>query len=147
MIDMKIPTGALVMVGDGRSARFLRNKGTPNHPKLVLERTFEIDNPSTHEQGSDRPGRYLGADGANRSAVEQTDWHQLGEDRFAAGIAEELHRMTHARELDELVVIAPPRMLGQLRAAFHRDVAQRVIAEAAKDLAARSVPELAKWLS
>ena len=146
MIDVKIPAGALVLIGDGRHARFLRNKGSPRHVDLLIERTLEIHNPPTHEQGSDRPGRYMGSDGANRSAVEQTDWHQLAEDRFAVEIAHTLHRMSLARKFDDLVVIAPPKMLGSLRAAFHPQVTARVVAEVAKDLTSRSVPELAELL-
>ena len=142
MIDVKIPAGALVMIGDGKRARFLRNKGTPRHVELLLERSLEIHNPPTREQGSDRPGRYMGSDGSNRSAVEQTDWHQLAENQFAVEIATTLHRMSHAREFEDLVVIAPPRMMGSLRAAYHPEVAARVIAEVTKELTSRSVPEL-----
>lgn len=140
--EVNIPAGALVMVGDGRRARFLRNNGTPRHVKFLVEHELEIDNPPTREQGSDRPGRFMGTDGANRSAVEQTDWHQLAEDRFAIEIAQTLRRMYQARKYENLVVIAPPKMLGSLRAAFHAEVAARVTTEVAKDLTSRSVPEL-----
>jgi protein required for attachment to host cells len=142
VIDARIPAGALVLVGDGRCARFLRNKGTPRHVEFLVERVLEIENPPTRDQGSDRPGRYMGSDGANRSAVEQTDWHEVAEERFAIEIADTLHRMSQARKYDNLVVIAPPRMLGSLRAAFHPQVSARVVAEVAKDLTSRSVPEL-----
>jgi protein required for attachment to host cells len=47
VIDVKMPTGAVVMVGDGRSARFLRNKGSPQHVELVLERAAEAANDLT----------------------------------------------------------------------------------------------------
>jgi protein required for attachment to host cells len=50
-----IPSGALVLIGDGRKALFLRNKGTPLHAELVTERVLEQRNPPTHEQGTDRP--------------------------------------------------------------------------------------------
>jgi protein required for attachment to host cells len=146
MNEVTIPTGALVMVGDGRRALFLRNTGTPRHVELLTEQVMEIDNPPTHEQGSDRPGRYMASNGASRGAVEQTDWHQLAEDRFAVEIADTLHRKRNAREFDDLVVIAPPKMLGNLRAAFHPDVATRVVAEFAKDLTSRPVAEVAKLL-
>jgi len=146
MYDVTIPAGALIMVGDGRQARFLRNTGTPRHVALLTEHVMETENPPTHEQGSDRPGRYMASNGARRGALEQTDWHQLAEERFAAEIADELHHMRHARKFESLVVIAPPRMLGSLRAALHPDVSSRVIAELAKDLTCRPLPELAKLL-
>ena len=142
MIDVKIPAGALVLIADGRQARFLRNKGTPRQVELSLERALEIHNPPTRDQGTDRPGRYMGSDGSNRGAYEQTDWHRLAEEQFAVEIATTLHRMHQARELEDLVVIAPPRMLGSLRAAFHPQVTARVVAEVTKELTSRSLPDL-----
>jgi protein required for attachment to host cells len=147
MNEVHIPAGALVLIVDGKRARFLRNKGTPRHVELITERELEQENPPTREQGTDRPGRYLGADGVSRSAVEQTDWHQQAEERFAEAIADMLYRMAHAHAFDELVVVAPPKVLGNLRAAFHPEVTTRVVAEVSKDLTSLPVPELARRLS
>ena len=144
---ISIPAGALVLVGDGRKALFLRNKGTPLHANLVTERVLEQHNPPTREQGSDRPGRTHSSDGVSRSALEQTDWHQLAEDRFAAEIAEALYRSRHTHRFEHLIVVAPPKVLGNLRAAFHKEVASRIVAEVPKDLTARPVSELAELLS
>jgi protein required for attachment to host cells len=144
---ISIPTGTLVLVGDGRKALFLRNKGTPLHAKLVTERVLEQDNPPTREQGTDRPGRTNGTDGVSRSALEQTDWHQLAEDRFASEIADALYRTGHAHGFEHLIVVAPPKVLGNLRAAFHPEVTKRVIAEVPKDLTSQPVQELVKLLS
>ena len=52
-----IPHSSLVFVGDGRKALFLRNEGDEKFPNLKTERVFVDDNPPTHEQGTDRPGR------------------------------------------------------------------------------------------
>ena len=147
MNDVYIPAGALVVVADGRRARFLRNRGTPRHVELITKHELEQENPPTHEQGTDRPGRFAGPDGFSRSAVEQTDWHRLAEERFATEIAAMLYRMAHAHAFNELIVIAPPKALGVLRAAFHPEVTTRVVAEFAKDLTALPVPELARRLS
>ena len=147
MNDVRIPKDALVLVGDGRRALFLRNKGNPDHVDLVTERVLEQSNPPTREQGTDRPGRYLGADGVSRSAVEQTDWHQLAESRFAAQIAEALERAVHAHTFEQLAVIAPPKILGDVREALHKDVAARVVAEIPKDLTSHPIPEINRLLS
>jgi protein required for attachment to host cells len=147
MNDFRIPTGALVLVGDGRKALFLRNRGNPAQVDLVAERVLEQDNPPTREQGSDRPGRAHGTDGHARSAMEETDWHQLAEDRFADDIADALYRMAHANQFDELVVVAPPKVLGILRGAWHKEVASRIVAEVPKDLTTHSVPEVTRLLS
>jgi len=147
MERLHIPTGALVLVGDGRKALFLRNRGTPVHPRLITERVLQQDNPPTREQGTDRPGRYVGSDGAARSAIGETDWHQLAEDRFASEIAEALYKSAHNHEFEQLIVVAPPKALGTLRQAFREEVAERVVAEVPKDFTSHPIPELARLLS
>jgi protein required for attachment to host cells len=147
MNDVSIPTGALVLVGDGRKALFLRNRGTPAHVELVTERVLEQENPPNRDHGSDRAGRYLGPDGASRSAMEETDWHQLAEDRFAQEIANALYRSAHEQRFSALVVIAPPKVLGTLRQTFHKEVTTRLIAEVPKDLTSHPIPEISRMLS
>jgi protein required for attachment to host cells len=147
MTQAHIPQDALVLVGDGRKALFLRNKGTPREVELVVERELQQSNPPTGEQGTDRPGRKPGSDGVSQSAIEQTDWHQRAEDHFAVEIARTLYEMEHSHKLNELVVVAPPKMLGSLRAAFHPEVARCVVAEVPKDLTSHPIPELARLLS
>ena len=101
-----ISHGALVLVGDGTKALFFRNEGTPLHVNLVVERVLEQSDPPTREQGTSPPGRYSSL-GGPRSAMEQTDWHQLAEDRFAHEVSSALYRLAHANAYNELVVVAP----------------------------------------
>ncbi len=58
MIELQVPAGALVLVGDGRKALFLRNKGAPTHVELIVERVLQHADARTRDQGTDRPGRY-----------------------------------------------------------------------------------------
>ena len=146
MIHVRIPARALVLIIDGKRARFLRNKGNALHIELITERKLEHENPPTREQGTDRPGRYLGVDRVSRSAVEQTDWHQQAEDRFAVAVADILYRMAHGHTFDHLIIVAPAKVLGKLRAAWHPEVATRVVGEVPKELTSRSATELAKLL-
>ena len=70
MNKLQIPHNAFVFVGDGRKALFLLNAGDKKFPNLKTERIFVDDNPPTHEQGSDRPGRAVKRAGTNlRSGV------------------------------------------------------------------------------
>jgi protein required for attachment to host cells len=130
------------MVGDGARAIFFRNQGSVLEPKLAVENVFEQHNPLTHELGTERPTR--GSDftggwatnvGSPRSNIEQTDWHQLNEDRFAKDIAKKLYQLAHANRYQRLVIVAPPKVLGVLRKALHKEVLERVEAEIAKDFA------------
>ena len=147
MDPVQIPANALVLVSDGRHARLLRNQGTTGRPRLVVERAIDRENPPTREQGTDRPGRKPGTDGVSHSAIEQTDYHQQQEQRFAAEIAELLYKLEHAGRFHDLVVVAPPKMLGDLRAKFHPKVAGAVVGELPRDLTAYSAPEIGTMLS
>src|SRR3974390_646401 len=70
-----IPRDAYVFVGDGRKALFLRNTGDEKFTNFVTERVLVDENPPTHDQGTDRPGRGFASAGATRrSAMESTDW-------------------------------------------------------------------------
>jgi protein required for attachment to host cells len=147
MSKLKIPHDAFVFVGDGRKALFLRNDGDEKFPNLKTERVLVDDNPPTHEQGTDRPGRTFQRAGSNmRSSVSQTDWHELEEHRFALRVAAALERLVRERHAKALVVVAPPRTLADLRHAFHADVKGRIIAEIDKDLTKHPVYDIEKHL-
>ena len=147
MNKLRIPHNALVFVGDGRKALFLRNEGDEKFPNLRIEQVFEDENPSSHEQGTDRPGRVAeSAATGRRSAVEPTDWHQIEEHRFARRVAAAMEQMVRASKAKALVVVAPPRTLADLRDAFHADVKACVIAEIHKDLTKHPVWEIEKHL-
>jgi protein required for attachment to host cells len=147
MTDLRIPHDAFVFVGDGRKALFLRNAGDEKFPNLQTERVFIDENPPTHEQGSDRPGRaFKSAGTTRRSGVENTDWHDLEEHRFAQRVAAAMERLVRERHTKALVVVAPPRTLAELRQAFHADVKQRIVAEIDKDLTKHPTYEIEKHL-
>ncbi len=147
MNGLKIPHDAFVFVGDGRKALFLRNEGDEKFPNLKTERVFEDENPSTHEQGSEHPGRTSKPFAGQRSAVEAVDWHDLEEHRFAKRVAAAMEQIVRERKVKALVVVAPPRTLADLRDAFHADVKACVIAEINKDLTKHPVGEIEKHLT
>jgi len=147
MTRLKIPHDALIFVGDGRKALFLRNAGDEKFPNLTTERVFVDENPPTREQGSDKPGRtFKRAKTNQRSGVETVDWHELEEQRFAQRVAAAMERLVRERDAKALVVAAPPRTLAELRHAFHADVKRRIIAEIDKDLTKHPVSEIEKHL-
>ncbi len=142
---IKIPHRAVVFVGDGRKALFLRNEGDEKFPNLKTEVVFEEENPPAHAQGSDRPGRVNKGSG-RRSAVEISDWHELEESRFVRQVAAAAERLVRAEHSTSLIVVAPPRALAELRSAFHDDVKRRIIGELGKDLTKHPVGEIEKHL-
>jgi protein required for attachment to host cells len=139
---MLVPHDAFVVVADGRKMLFFRNEGDAAWPNLVVERVREQDNPPDREQSSDAPGSAFSSNGSRRSAYEETDFHQLEEDRFAAATAERLRKRALANDFEKLIVVAPPRTLGELRKHYHRQVSDRLIGELDKDLTRHPVPEI-----
>jgi protein required for attachment to host cells len=147
-MSLKIPHNAFVFVGDGRKALFLRNEGDEKYPNLKTENVFEDVNPSTHEQGTERPGRVSKAQhSGQRSAVEPVDWHDIEEHRFVKQVAAKMEQVVRQKRAPALVVVAPPKTLADLRAAFHSDVQALVIAEINKDLTKHPVGEIERHLT
>jgi protein required for attachment to host cells len=143
----RVPHNALLLVGDGQKALFLRNKGNARRVDLVVERILARDNPPTREQGTDRPGRSSASLGATRSAMAEADWHYLAKERFADELADALYHHAHANLFDKVVIIAPPKILGNLRKAFHPEVAERVAAEIPKELTSHPVAEIERLVT
>lgn len=139
---MNLPNNALVLVADGRKMLFLRNHGNAAHIDLRVEVRREQDNPPNRDQASDVPGRSFESVGSRRSGMEETDFHQIQEDRFAAKAAELLQARALADDFETLVVAAPPHTLGELRKSYHKQVTSRIIKEIDKDLTGCPIDEI-----
>jgi protein required for attachment to host cells len=144
---MQLAHRAVVLVADGQKMLFFRNEGDAEFPKLQVERKREQDNPPDAEQKTGKAGRtFDNSGGAGRSAYEETDFHQLEEDRFAAETADLLKKRALRNEYEQLIIVAPPRTLGELRKHYHKEVEKRLAAEVAKDLTGHPVNEIEKIL-
>lgn len=139
---MRIPHDTWVMVVDGAQMLLFRNMGDEKYPVLETVETEEIGNPPSHEQGADAPGRSFASTGPRRSSYGETDWHQQAEDRFAAAAADRLDRIA-LRHDDGIVIVAPPRTLGELRKHYGTAVRKRLLAEIDKDLVGHMTSDVA----
>ncbi len=147
MSNPKIPHNSFVVVSDGRKALFLRNAGDEKFPNLKTEEVLADNNPPTHEQGADRPGRtFKRANTNRRAAIAETDLHDREEQRFLRTVADRMERLVHEQKPDALVVAAPARALAVLRHQLHPDVRARVILETDKDLTNHPIYEIERHL-
>ncbi|MGE0254047.1 MAG: host attachment protein [Alphaproteobacteria bacterium] len=124
-----------VVVADGARARILEH--TRIGGGLVPLAAMDHDKAHGHARdlGADRPGRVFDSAGAGRHAVApHTDYLRYEKDRFAHEVAALLERAGTARRFDRLVLVAPPRTLGDLRAALGAHAMAAVIGEVHKDL-------------
>lgn len=140
----KIDNGTWVLIADGERALFLENQTDGEDPHLEVFREDAQDNPPNREQAANRQGRFNDGPSVHRSAVEDTDWHQLAKDRFAQDLAEILYKQAHKGAFDKLVLVAPPKTLGELRSELHQEVVKRVIGEVPKTLTNHPVDEIEK---
>jgi protein required for attachment to host cells len=166
---MRVPHNAVVVVADGRKMLFLRNEGDEVAPNLQVEHAEERPNPKDGDQKTDAagaasstqsgPGAPAVAQGGSghaqgggaqfapsRGTFEETDFHQLEEDRFAADTADLLKKRALSHEFEKLIIIAPPKTLGELRKHYHKEVSNRLEAELAKDLTGHTIPDIEKAL-
>ena len=144
---MELAHNAVVLVADGRKLLFLRNEGDAAHPNLTVETAEEHPNPANRDQATDAAGRAssTGASGGTSrsgSSVEPTDFHQIEEDRFAADAAAMLKSKALANAFEQLVIVAPPKTLGELRKHYHSEVEKRLVGELAKDLTGHPVDQI-----
>jgi len=144
---MQVPHNTFVVVADGKKMLFFRNEGDAEFLKLEVEGKRVQADQSDQEMSTDKAGRTNDASGgAGRSAYEETDFHQLEEDRFAHETAEILKKRALKNEFDQLIIVAPPRTLGELRKHYHKEVEKRLAGEIAKDLTGHPVLEIEKIL-
>src|SRR5260370_12426809 len=107
MQKLKIRQGDWVVVCDGRKALVLENAGDEKFLNLRTREVYEHPDPKTHELGTDAPGRTFSSVGTERSAMEQTDWHEQEEDRFLRNLADRPHAPVNPR-LAKPLSLSPP---------------------------------------
>ncbi|WP_088184346.1 host attachment family protein [Sphingobium sp. Z007] len=144
---MQIEHDAMVLVADGRKMLFFRNKGDAAYPQLEAEEVKVQDNPADRDQASDAAGRSSSPMGGRQSSMEQVNFHDLEEARFATEAADLLKRRAFAQDYEKLIIVAPPTALGEMRKHYHKEVQSRLVGEIAKDLTNHPVPEIEKIIA
>lgn len=147
----KIAQDAVVLACDAHKALFLRNVGTPRTPKLATEEVLEAEK-TGEVRDSDRPGRLpdkisAGGDKGPRSAMEQPDWHRMDAEAFAVRICAMLEKMHRKGALDEVLIAAPPEMLGLLRRHMPADLEPFIKHEIHKDLTKMPIDRLTRVIA
>lgn len=129
---MELRKGALVAVVDGKNLKLFKNSGDAGALKLSLLPAGDV---ATDNKGSG--GRH------SSSSTNPAD-HQQDEDAFAAGVADLLNKKAMAGGIEELVVIAAPRSMGELRKHYHKTLEAKLAGEITKDLTGHAVADIEK---
>ena len=139
---MPLANNALVLVTDGRKTLFFRNHGDENQIDLRTEAFDERPDLADRDLKSDAAGSSKQSFGFGRPAMEETDFHQQEEDRWAHAAAEEVNRRVLANGFDALAIIAPPKTLGLIRKKLHKEAERRLVCEIPKEMTGRPIPDI-----
>jgi protein required for attachment to host cells len=131
--------GAWVVVADEDKALFLKNGGDAAVPVFeVVERLETADLLAVE----DRSGRRK--DHQQRETVEPPDYHRMAGATLAQAVASQLLKSHQAGAFTRLVLVAPPQVLGALRAALDGALDAVTVAELAKTLTKHPLPKMAE---
>lgn len=143
---MRLAHDAIVMVLDGSRMLLMRNRGDPVYPDLEVIAHQQFENLPNRELRSDAPGLSYSSNYPGRNTVARGDPHHANEQRFAAAALDVLAGSL-GNEGEGIVIVAPPETLGELRQHYPRAVAERIVAEIAKDLTKHPVEEITRLIS
>lgn len=128
-----ISRDALVVVADGRGARVFRNKGTARALALHQEDLMELMNSND--------------EGPAGAVPPETGGKELDEATFAKQLAQCLNDGALNHRYAQLVLVADPQTLGQIRPLLHDEVRTRLLGEVAKTLTNSPVEDIERALS
>jgi protein required for attachment to host cells len=144
---MRIPHDSYVLVADGAKMLFFRNEGDADNLDLKVVTAEQQADPYDRDIKTDTAGQKPGSPGkGGASSAGETDFHQQAEDRFAADAADRINRGALANEFENLIIVASPKTLGEMRKHFDKHAEAKITAEIAKDLTGHSVDRIEKAL-
>ena len=128
---MKLRNNAHVALVDGHRFLVMRNTGQMFEPRLekIAEPSLEETNFSAGVRHQDKSSQITQA----------TDLNELA---HGAAAAEWLNAKALKGEIEELLVIADPKTLGEMRRHYHSKLQERIVGEIAKEMTGEPVPRI-----
>jgi protein required for attachment to host cells len=148
---MPRPLTLRIAIADGEHARFVQ----PDADN-VLRTIGSLDSSSAHlrsrDIGSDRPGRSFESGTTARHGVGQRhDLHAMEMEKFVRAVGDQLNVASGRDEFDELLIVAPPRALHELREALDAATQTKLVGALEKDLVKTPDhelwPHVREWVS
>lgn len=118
---MLIPHDTLIALADGENFKLFRNTGNEAAPKLT-------------RQPSPKLGALNHSGGSHHSSAGNHADRLADEDAHAGSIAQWLNAEAVGHRIAALIVIAPPRTLGELRKHYGKQLEACLLGELHKDL-------------
>jgi protein required for attachment to host cells len=147
LLDLK---GCLIVIADGEHARFVR-AATDNALKTqrMFDSTVARRRPS--ELVSDRPGAsFHSMSTAHHSVAPKHDPHEMAEESFARYVAEQVNMAASQDEFRQLLLVAPARVLAEIKAYLDQVAHARIAGTDAHNLVKvpdhKLQPHLKAWI-
>ena len=121
--SMRLPSNAHVAIVDGENFTVMRNTGQPLEPKLGSAEKPDLSatNYSAGVKHQDNAGQQLG----------RTDLEELA---HGAAATEWLNAKAIAGDISDILVIADPKTLGEMRRHYHGELKKRLVGEIDKTM-------------
>jgi protein required for attachment to host cells len=132
---MLLPKGTIVAVADGEKFNLFSNTGDEASPALTAMSEPDIESVNK------------GSGASHQSSSGNPDESQAAEDGFAGGIAGLLNKRVLNGEISDLIIIAAPRTLGELRKSYHKKLSDVLRGEISKDLTGHAVHDIEKAIA
>lgn len=126
---MLLPHGTVIALVDASRFEMYRNAGNEAGPDLAPLSPPRLD--SRNHSGT-----------SHRSSAGNHSDQLVEEDAHAIAAAEWLNAQVLGHRIEQLVVIAAPRTLGEMRRHYHRQTEKALLGELAKDLTGRKPAEI-----
>jgi protein required for attachment to host cells len=148
---MARPLTLRIAIADGAHVRFVE----PDADN-VLRTVGALDSASAHlrsrDIGSDRPGRaYESSANAHHAVGQRHDLHTMEKEKFVRLVGEQINAAAAGDEFDELLLVAPPRALQELREVLDAGVLAKLVGTLERDLVKTPDhelwPHVREWVS
>lgn len=133
---MKLPNKAHVAVVDGENFIVMQNHGQLFEPKLQ-----QVDKPELTATNFSAGVKHQDDIGQQRGS---TDLDELA---HATAAAEWLNTKAIAGEMDDVMVVADPKTLGEMRRHYHSELEKRLVGEIAKTMTGETTERIEKAIS
>lgn len=132
---MLLPKGAVVAVADGEKLNLFHNTGDEANPALAAMPEADVESVNK------------GSGSSHQSSSANPDASQAAEDGFAGGIADMLNKRVLDGKIADLIIIAAPRTLGELRKSYHKKLSDVLRGEISKDLTGHALHDIEKAIA
>ena len=139
---MKLKTDTWIVVADGNKYLILHNLGWPDLLDLRVLQHDEIDVPQTQDLARDRAGHQRDRFRPGVTGFKQFDEHEAQETEFAKRLVAELNRRAEQKQFNDILIIADPETLGDMRPIYSASLKERLVGEIPKDLTNLPIPDI-----